>query len=105
MATTEQADVVAFLSDPGTYSSCDEVKRVDTHVAFVFLCGGRSIKLKRTVRYDYMDFLTVDLRLQACEAEVRINRRTAPTIYHGVLPITRGSDGALRLGGKGSAVD
>lgn len=59
--------------------------------------GDRAYKLKRAVHFDYVDFSTVELRRLACEAEVRLNRRTAPSLYRGVVPVTRERDGSIAL--------
>ncbi|CAN5699969.1 bifunctional aminoglycoside phosphotransferase/ATP-binding protein [soil metagenome] len=59
-------------------------KRIDTHGAVVFLSGDRAYKLKRAVKFPYMDFSTAERRRAMCEAEVDINRRLAPEIYLGV---------------------
>jgi len=106
MATDDQRDVMAFLSTPAAYgSSADPVERVDTHISVVWLAGDRVYKLKRAVRFDYVDFSTVELRHAACEAEVRVNRRTAPALYLGVRPVTRDAEGTLAIGGQGTPVD
>ncbi|HYD31420.1 MAG TPA: AAA family ATPase [Azospirillaceae bacterium] len=99
-----QAAVAAFLGDPATHGG-REVERVDTHGAMVFLAGDLVLKLKRAVSFPYMDFSTPQKRHRACEAEVRLNRRTAPGLYLGVEPVVRRPDGTLALGGKGEAVD
>jgi aminoglycoside phosphotransferase family enzyme/predicted kinase len=59
-------------------------RRIDTHGAVVFLSGDRAYKLKRAVKFPYMDFSTAERRRAMCEAEVEINRRLAPEIYLGV---------------------
>jgi aminoglycoside phosphotransferase family enzyme/predicted kinase len=59
-------------------------RRIDTHGAVVFLAGDRAYKLKRAVKFPYMDFSTVERRRVLCQAEVEINRRLAPEIYLGV---------------------
>lgn len=106
MAADEQRDVVAFLSTPDAYRlPVGPVERIDTHISIVWLAGDRAYKLKRAVRFDYVDFSTMELRRAACEAEVRVNRRTAPSLYRGVLPVTREADGSLALGGRGVALD
>ena len=64
----------------------------------VFLAGDRVYKLKRAVRFPYMDYGTPAKRAAACEAEVRLNRRMAPTLYLGVAPVLRGKEGGLFLG-------
>ena len=99
-----QAEVVAFLSAPATHQGA-EVERIDTHASIVFLAGSRAWKLKRAVQYDYLDFSTPARRKAMCEAEVRINRRTAPTLYLGVTAITREAEGSLALGGTGQPID
>ena len=81
------------------------VERIDTHAAVVFLVGDRALKLKRAVRFDYLDFSRLDQRRFFCEAEVRLNRRTAPTLYRGVLPVCRRTTGELSLGQGESVVE
>ncbi|HYH19730.1 MAG TPA: AAA family ATPase [Azospirillum sp.] len=103
-STPDQGPVIAFLGDPRTHGG-RAVERVDTHGAVVFLAGDRALKLKRAVRFPYMDFSTAERRRAACEAELRLNRRTAPTLYRGVLPVVRTPGGVLALGGEGEVVD
>jgi uncharacterized protein len=100
----DQREVLAFLADPATHGRAP-VRRIDTHSAVVFLVGDRAFKVKRAVRYSYLDFSTLTQRRAACEAELEINRAFAPTLYLGVVPITREPNGALRLGGRGDVVE
>ena len=104
MLVDDQADVAALLEAPQTHAGA-AVTRIDTHGAVVFVAGDRAWKLKRAVRYDYMDFSTPERRHACCEAEVRLNRRTAPGLYLGVVAVTREADGSLSLGGSGDPVD
>jgi aminoglycoside phosphotransferase family enzyme/predicted kinase len=91
-----QADVIAFLSNPASYGgNVDAVERHETHGAIVFLAGDRAYKLKREVRYPYMNFSTVALRGAACRAELSVNRRTAPHLYLDVRAIVRRADGVV----------
>ncbi|UYN97075.1 MAG: AAA family ATPase [Enhydrobacter sp.] len=62
-------------------------RRIDTHGAVVFLAGNRAYKMKRAVKFPYMDFSTVDRRRAMCEAEIATNRALAPEIYLGVEPV------------------
>ena len=98
MVVEDQRAVIDYLA-----SRADD--RIETHSAIVFLAGTHAWKLKRAVLFDYLDFSTVDRRRQMCEAEVRLNRRTAPSIYRGVLPVTRETNGALMLDGRGAVLD
>ncbi len=59
-------------------------RRRETHASIIFLAGERAYKLKRAVRFPYLDYATAARRRLMCEAEVRINRRTAPALYRGV---------------------
>jgi uncharacterized protein len=103
MDNTQQA-VIDFLGDPATYGGAP-VKRIDTHAASVFLTGDRAFKIKRAVRFPFLDFSTLEKRKAACEAEIAVNRAYAPAIYRWVTPITRGPDGNFIIGGKGDPVE
>jgi aminoglycoside phosphotransferase family enzyme/predicted kinase len=75
-----------------------------THASRVFLIGNDVWKLKRPVDFGFLDFRTLEARRHFCEEEVRLNRRLAPGIYHGVVPV-RASPGGPALGGDGPIVD
>lgn len=102
--TQDQRAVAAFLADPATHGG-ETPERVDTHAAMVFIAGDRAYKLKRAVWFPFLDFSTPERRRAACEAEVRLNRRTAADFYLGCRPVTRGHDGTLALDGDGEEVD
>src|SRR5262245_8781822 len=104
MVTEDQTEVVSFLSASSTHAGTT-VERIETHTSIVFLAGTRAWKLKRAVRYDYLDFSSAERRKVMCDAEVRINRRTAPALYRGVVAITRQADGSLSLDRPGTPVD
>jgi len=103
VADGSQSGVIAFLANPATHGGTS-VRRIDTHGAIVFLAGDRAYKLKRAVRFDYMDFSTLERRRAACEAELKLNRRSAPDIYLDVVAITESRAG-LVLGGDGPVRD
>jgi uncharacterized protein len=103
-----QAEVFAFLADPATHGfvlADEEVKRIDTHVASVFLAAGVAYKVKRRVRFPFLDFSTLEKRKAACDAELAVNRAFAPSLYRRVVPITREADGMLAIGGAGQPVE
>jgi aminoglycoside phosphotransferase family enzyme/predicted kinase len=102
--TAVQDAVFRFLGNPATYAVA-EVKRYDTHAAVVFLAGDRAIKVKRAVRFPFLDYSTLALRQAACRAELDVNRRFAPQLYRRIVPITRDSAGLLALDGAGVAVE
>jgi aminoglycoside phosphotransferase family enzyme len=71
----------------------------------VFLAGSLAYKLKHAVRFDYLDFSTLERRRALCDAEGSLNRRSAHTLYRGVVAVIREADGSLALGGTGDALD
>lgn len=78
---------------------------VQTHGALIFLAGDIALKMKRAVRYDYMDLSTLDLRQALLRRELDLNKPVAPEIYQDVVPVTRTKDGGLELGGQGEPVE
>src|SRR5262245_30792886 len=102
---TGQHKVIAFLADPSTHGGAGPVERFETHGNLVFLAGSDAWKIKRAVRFAYMDFSTIEKRRAACQREVEINRRMAPQLYLGCVPITRLADGNLAFGGLGPVVE
>jgi uncharacterized protein len=99
-----QEAVFRFLADPRTHGLSAPVGRVDTAAAVVFLAGPDAYKVKRAVKFPFMDLSTLDKRRSACEAEIAVNRASAPGVYLAALPITR-SGGPLAIGGKGETVE
>jgi aminoglycoside phosphotransferase family enzyme/predicted kinase len=77
---------------------------VTTHISWVFLTEREVWKLKRPVDYGFVDYTTVERRRQCCEDEVRLNRRLAPDVYLGVVPIRLGPEGHW-FGADGRIVD
>ncbi|NKD87406.1 AAA family ATPase [Haematospirillum sp. 15-248] len=96
--------VLAFLADPATHNG-QAVERIDTHISTVFLSGDRAWKVKKAVTLPFLDFATCAMRHDACQAEVSLNRRTAPDLYLDVIPVTRNGNGDLMLGGIGEPVE
>ena len=104
--TVSTVEKVAFLRTPEAYPY--RPLRVDvkeTHMSWVFIAGDRVYKLKKPVRYPFLDFRTLAAREANCREEVRLNRRLAPEVYVGVVPLTKKHDGRLALAGRGEVVD
>jgi len=104
MSEPDQQAVIDFLGASATHGG-QKVTRVDTHAAAVFLTPDRVLKIKRAVKFPFLDFSTLEKRRSACEAEIEVNRPFAPAIYKRVVPITRAGDGTLAIGGDGPAVE
>ena len=101
----DQREVIAFLRNPSSYSGVRQVERLETHISLIFLAGGCAYKLKRAIRFPYLDFSTVEQRQRYCYAELALNRRTAPWLYREVRSIVRGADGRLAWGDAGEVID
>ena len=100
------AEKVAFLSDSAAYAGAGAtVETIETHMSWVFLVGERVFKLKKPVRFAYLDFSTLAAREANCRAELTLNRKLAPDVYLRLAPLTRTSDGALKLDGEGEVID
>src|SRR5260370_12022726 len=78
---------------------------MDTHAASVFLDGARALKIKRAVRFPYLDYSTLEKRKAACDEEMKVNRKFAPRIYPRVVPITQSAQGPLEIDRDGTPVD
>lgn len=99
-------DKLGLLRRPDAYAEApSRVDAVETHMSWVFLTDTHAYKLKKPVRYDYLDFSTVEARRLDCEAEVHLNRRLAAEVYLGVVQLVRDAAGRLSLGGAGETVD
>ena len=110
-------ELYAFLTDPQIYgksslgkaraegASEDRVEVIETHAALVFLCGERALKVKKAVRYPYLDFSKPQLRRAALSRELELNRANAPDLYRGLIEICRRPDGRLALAGGGEPVE
>ncbi|HEX7685799.1 MAG TPA: hypothetical protein VF446_20060 [Trinickia sp.] len=100
------AQNVALLSEASSYPEHPRtVEVVETHMSWVFLTDLHVYKLKKPVRYDYLDFSTLAARRHFCEEEVRLNRRLAASVYLDVVPLARTESGVIQVGGQGTVVE
>jgi uncharacterized protein len=109
MAAAIQDDVFKLLASAEIHGLDDDgieaVRRIETHSAVVFLAGDLVFKVKRAVKYPFLDYSTLDKRKAACAAELEVNRAFAPQLYRRIVPITREASGALALDGTGAPVE
>ena len=98
--------IVEFLSSSDAYPDRPQrVERMETHISWVFLTPRFAYKLKKPVKFDFLDFTTLEQRHAACLEELTINRRLAKDIYLDLVAVTQGADGRLSLGGAGRQID
>jgi hypothetical protein len=97
-------ELIHRLASPSAYPfRVDRTEVRQTHISVVFLANDVVYKLKKPLNLGFLDFSTIDKRRHFCEEEVRLNRRLAPDVYLGVVPITTGD--SLQFEGTGSIVD
>jgi len=93
----------AFYPEPP-----EKVELVQTHISYVFIAGAFVYKLKKAVRFSFIDCTDLERRRHLCDEEIRLNRRLAPDVYIGMFPIFRaGQDFVLgdKSSGHSMAVD
>lgn len=77
-----------FLQAPSSYPGIGAPPSwLETHMSWLFFAGDRVLKLKKPVRYPFLDFSTLRSREFNCREEVRLNSRLAPDVYLGLLAL------------------
>ncbi len=98
-------DLIDALSVPAAYPyPVGTVEVRQTHISVVFLAGPYVYKVKKPVNPGFLDFTTLEKRRHFCAEEVRLNRRLAPEVYVGVVPVAQ-TDAGLRLEAAGPVVE
>src|SRR5208282_635493 len=101
----DQVQLLAALSRPDVFGPiCKRVERLETHISYVLLTGSYAYKIKKAVNFGFLDFMTLAARRFFCAEELRLNRRLAPDLYVGVVPISGSVDSPV-LGGDGPAFE
>src|SRR3954471_16394866 len=97
--------LIAALNDPAAYPHpVDAVEVRQTHISVVFLAGPFAYKIKKTLDMGFLDYSTPERRRHFCEREVSLNRRLAPSVYLGVVPVGREGT-TVRMDGPGEAIE
>ena len=105
MHKNSQSEAITFLSNRKNLPGHKTVETIQTHGALIFLSGAFAYKIKRDVKYDYLDFSTLRKRHKMLLRELELNAPTAPSIYRDVIAVTRNPSGQLQLGGDGDVVE
>lgn len=104
--SVSEEDKVQFLRDNSHYpEKTGSLKVKETHMSWVFITDRAVYKMKKAVRYPYIDLSTLERRRHNCEAEVTLNGRLAPSIYEGIVPLVSGDHEGLNIGGEGEVVE
>jgi aminoglycoside phosphotransferase family enzyme/predicted kinase len=101
----ELPKLIEDLANPGAYPfPVQGVEVHHTHISVVFLAGGYAYKIKKPVDLGFLDFSSLEKRRHFCQEEVRLNRRLAPSVYRGVVPVVDTASG-IRIEADGDIVD
>lgn len=98
--------LVKALLAPSAYGpEIEKVEFLQTHISWLFFAGDRVYKVKKPVRFDFLDYSTLERRHEYCREEVRLNQPLAPGVYRRVVPITRRTPLGVEMDGKGEPVE
>ena len=90
----EITPLIDALSQPSAYTyPVAQVEVRQTHISVVFLAGSYVYKIKKPVKPGFLDFSSLDKRRHFCDEEVRLNRRLAPRVYLGIVPVVLTPEG------------
>lgn len=94
-----EAEILQVVRGKAVPHPTKGLKRIETHVSWVLLGDEHVYKIKKPLALSFLDFSTLENRLANCEREVVLNRRLAPEMYFGVLPVVMSDTGPRILGG------
>jgi aminoglycoside phosphotransferase family enzyme/predicted kinase len=93
-AADRQRSLVSAMLEPAFYPQRPrEVSHVETHISHLFFAGDLVYKIKKAVQYSFVDYSTRAKRKYFLQEELRLNRRLAPSVYLGILPISHDDHG------------
>lgn len=99
------AERVAALRLPAAYpTDSATVTAIETHMSWIFLTQAHAYKLKKPIRTRHFDHTTIEGRRRACETELLLNRRLAPSVYLDVVPLVAAGN-AMQVETPGVAID
>lgn len=105
-ATSGPGDLLSFLRGRRAFPDSTTAAEVrETHISWVFLTRQFAYKLKKPVRFEFLDFSTLEARRRACQAELQLNRRLAPDVYLDLVPLVINRQQRWQVGGQGTVVD
>lgn len=104
--STSKTDLDLGMMNARAYPhAVNGIRRIETHISVIFLVGEFAYKIKKPLQTPFLDYSSLEDRRRSCEAEVALNQRYAQELYLGVVPITRGLDGAVAVDGPGQALE
>jgi len=99
-----QDAIVRALAEPSFYPHRPQrVDHLQTHISHLFFAGSYVYKLKKAVRFSFLDFSTLERRRYFCDEELRLNRRLAAAVYLDIVPVVRSGDADSRSAATASS--
>ncbi|MDA8136486.1 MAG: AAA family ATPase [Desulfobacteraceae bacterium] len=97
--------LVQAMASPDFYPHpADSFEIRETHISKIFLAGDLAYKLKKPLDLGFLNFTTLEKRLHFCSQEIKLNRRLAPDVYLGVVPICLENE-TYHIEGPGEVVE
>ncbi len=78
---------------------------IETHISWVILCDSLAYKIKKPIRYSFVDFSSLKKRLFFCQEEIRLNWRLTFNVYLSIVAIRKQSDKIVLGGSEGEIID
>ena len=95
-------EIDKLISDGEFPEATYQRKLIETHASWVILCDAFVYKIKKPLKFSFLDFSTLELRKHFCERELELNRRFSKNIYLEVLPVYQ-SDSGFSIGINGNS--
>ncbi|MBX2876071.1 MAG: hypothetical protein KTR30_28375 [Saprospiraceae bacterium] len=100
-----QAQVELLVQSQHARGGSTDVKLIETHISWLVLGPEHVLKIKKPVKFSFLDFSTLTKRKFYCQEEVRLNRRLSPSMYLGVIPIRAFAGKILTGDNEGQIID
>ncbi len=106
MAETSLPSLIQQMCQPQFYPHpvTEPIQLLQTHVSYVLLTGDYAYKVKKPVNFGFLDYSTLEKRHHFCQEELRLNNRTAASLYLDVVTIQQDGE-AFHLNGKGEPAE
>lgn len=82
-----------------------DIQLIETHISWIVLVEKLAYKIKKPLKFSFLDFSTLTLRHHFCRRELKLNRRLAPQMYLSVIPIRAHNNNITLEGSEGTTID
>jgi hypothetical protein len=83
----EKENLEILIDNCSFPDTCEHTECIETHISWVVLTDHFAFKIKRPVKFSFLDYSTIEKREELCHKELKLNRRLAPDIYEKVVKI------------------